>query len=273
MKIAVAIATADAMPSAFVVFRGIGESIEKAAKLGYDGVELALKSKEQIDLQEVKSQLAYYGLSVPTISSGQVFADSGLYFTSTDAAIRRSVIDVFKGLIETAAELGGAMVNIGRARGWILEGETREQTDERFAATIRPMLEEARQCGVTMILEPVNRYEINYINSVEDAARLIDYIGDPYFKIMPDVFHMNIEDRSIPAALAQYHEKIAYIHFADSNRLAPGQGHLPFSDIIATLRQVGYDGWISAEILPKPDPDTAAKQAIDYLRSFIPKEG
>ncbi len=86
---------------------------------------------------------------------------------------------------------------------------------------------------------------------------------------MPDVFHMNIEDRSIQSELVRCAEYISYIHFADSNRLAPGQGHLHFPDIINTLKAVGYDGWITIEILPEPDPDIAAYQAVNYIRQLI----
>ena len=64
---------------------------------------------------------------------------------------------------------------------------------------------------------------------------------------------------------------IGYGHFADSNRLAPGQGHIDFDGILATLNEVGYDGWAAVEVLPRPDPDTAARQAIGYLRPLIEK--
>ncbi|NLD73090.1 MAG: sugar phosphate isomerase/epimerase, partial [Chloroflexi bacterium] len=64
--------------------------------------------------------------------------------------------------------------------------------------------------------------------------------------------------------------RVGYVHFADSNRLAPGQGHLDFPAILAVLGEIGYDGWVTAEILPHPDPDAAARAAIDYLRTLIP---
>ncbi len=87
--------------------------------------------------------------------------------------------------------------------------------------------------------------------------------------LMPDTFHMNIEDRTIGPELAKNIDYIKYIHFADSNRLAPGQGHTDFHKIFNNLLQAGYDGWISAEILPKPNPDVAAKQTADFLLPLI----
>jgi sugar phosphate isomerase/epimerase len=82
---------------------------------------------------------------------------------------------------------------------------------------------------------------------------------------MPDVFHMNIEDAHIGDALARHAKLVKYIHFADSNRLAPGQGHLDFNDVFQGLEKAGFDGWASIEIFPKPDPDTAARQAAEFI--------
>jgi len=75
--------------------------------------------------------------------------------------------------------------------------------------------------------------------------------GRPCVKLMPDLFHMNIEDASFRVAFEAARDHITYIHVADSNRLAPGWGHLPFDEILMILRDTGYDGWLTAEILPK----------------------
>ena len=83
--------------------------------------------------------------------------------------------------------------------------------------------------------------------------------------LMPDVFHMNIEDDHIGDTLARHGSLVKYIHFADSNRHAPGWGHLDFDDVFAGLRRGGFDGWASIEILPVPDPDAAARQAARYI--------
>jgi sugar phosphate isomerase/epimerase len=272
MKIAVAIATEDALPTAFVVFRGIEESIRKAAQLGYDGVELALMDKDQVSVARVDRLIREHGLAIPVVSTGQVFAGHHLWFTDPDPAQRQRAVAIFKGLVDVAAEFR-AMVNMGRVRGFIPEGETAESAEGRFAEAVREIAAYAQPKGVALILEPVNRYEINFINSVDEGAALLERLGIPGLKLMPDVFHMNIEDVSIEGHLRKYIAHIAYVHFADSNRLAPGWGHLDFGSIVDALNEVGYTGWTSVGILPKPDPDSAARQAIQHLRKFIPKEG
>jgi len=268
IRIAVAVATADAMPSAFVVWRGIEESVAKAAELGYDGIELALKTADQVDAASMKRLLAERGLGCPCISTGQVFAALGLYFTAREDGKRAEVIRVFKGMIDLAAELG-SLVNIGRARGFVEEGETVEQAEDRFVSVAREIAAYGAAKGVRLVLEPVNRYEINFINSVEQGARLMEKVGAPNLGLMPDLFHMNIEDPSLPGELERYARHVGYVHFADSNRLAPGQGHTDFDAVLAALKRIDYDGWISVEILPEPDPDTAARQAVEYLRPLV----
>ncbi|MDR1558735.1 MAG: sugar phosphate isomerase/epimerase [Clostridiales bacterium] len=90
------------------------------------------------------------------------------------------------------------------------------------AAAYSPICEYALSLGVTILIEPVNRYEINFINFLDEGAALMEKCQFPNCKLMPDVFHMNIEDDNINGSLTRNAKWIGYIHFADSNRLAPG---------------------------------------------------
>jgi sugar phosphate isomerase/epimerase len=82
------------------------------------------------------------------------------------------------------------------------------------------------------------------------------------------MFHMNIEEASIEESLRRAAPALRHVHVADSNRRAPGWGHLDFRHILETLQEVGYQGYLSAETLPHPDPEGAARQTVDYLRSL-----
>ncbi len=264
MKLAVAIASSDAPSDAFVVWRGFEESIKKAAALGYHGVELALKEAADVDPVELKKWLDDSGLEVSCISTGQVFAVSNLYFTHPDPAKREEVIEVFSGLIQLAKDFGKTL-NVGRTRGFIAENQTKEEAEALFIETARRICDEAAEHDVIVIIEPVNRYEINFVNSLDEGAELLAKVERSNLGLMPDVFHMNIEDAQIGDSLARHADLVKYIHFADSNRLAPGQGHLDFDDVFQGLEKAGFDGWASIEIFPKPDPDTAAKQAAEFI--------
>ena len=269
IRLAVAIAPEQALPSAFVVLRGIEESIKTAARMGYDGVELALRNRAQIDVAQVKALVAGHGLAVPCVSTGQVFADANLNLSDADPAVRSRCIGQLKELCEVAAEFS-ALVNLGRVRGFLPEEEPARSAHKKIAAEgIAQVGEYAASLGVTLIVEPVNRYETNFLNCVDEAAAFIQEFAIPNLKLMPDVFHMNIEDAGIAQTLARHMAQIGYVHFADSNRLAPGWGHLDFTAIIGALQDGGYDGWASIEILPKPDPISAAQKAIETIRPLL----
>lgn len=267
MKLSLAIADTNALPSAFVVYRGFNECIPKAAKLGFHGVELALKRADEINPGQLQTLLVENQLEVSCISTGQVYADEGLMFTETDTVKRQRVTGIFKELIDLASDLG-QLVNIGRVRGQI-GNLAKTDAEFLFLEIARELCEYAHPKGVTLILEPVNRYEIDFINSVEEGVELMKKVNRPNIKLMPDVFHMNIEDRTIGPELAKHIDFVKYIHFADSNRLAPGQGHLDFPKIMNSLFHAHYDGWVSVEILPHPDPDTAARQSAEFLLPLI----
>ncbi len=269
MKIGLAIAPANASPLAFVVFReDLKVSVRKVFELGYDGVELALANPEEINVAQVKDLIQKYNLELPVISTGRVFAEEKLWFTHPDEEIRCAAIQRVKDMIKLASQFK-ANVNIGRVRGNVPEDERRIEVEERFFSAMTECADFAVNYGVELLLEPVNRYETNFINSVEEAVNVAEKIGKRNVKLMPDVFHMNIEDTSILNSFKKAKQKISYVHFADSNRKAPGQGHLDFPRIISTLKDIGYDGFVTVEILPQPDPDIAAKMSIDYLRKLI----
>lgn len=269
MKIGLAIAPANASPSAFVVFReDLKVSIRKASELGYDGVELALASPEEINVTRVKDLIQRYNLELPVISTGRFFSEAKLWFTHPNEEIRGAVIQRIKDVVKIASQFK-SNVNIGRVRGNIPKNEKETEVEKRFFSVMTQCAEFAANYGVELLLEPVNRYETNFINSVEEAVDIVEKLGKQNVKLMPDVFHMNIEDASILNSLWKAKHRISYVHFADSNRQAPGQGHLDFPRIISTLKDIGYDGFVTVEILPQPDPDIAAKMAIDYLRPLI----
>jgi sugar phosphate isomerase/epimerase len=266
MKLALAVAPENALMSAFVVFRDRLEvSIEKAARLGYDGVELALLHKDQVDLKAVKKLLKDTGLEIPMVSTGQVFADTGVNFMHPEKEKREKALQDFYGLMEAAAELG-SQINIGRLRGSLIEGEP---SLDYFKEAMLQALKRADELDVTVALEPVNRYEINFLNNCDDTAAVIRELGHPRLKMMPDVFHMNIEDPSIEGSLWKNAEHVSYVHFADSNRWAPGRGHLDFQSIVSCLKSIRYEGYVSLEILPFPDPDQAAAEAVTTIRKYI----
>jgi sugar phosphate isomerase/epimerase len=227
-----------------------------------------VRDPSEINASQLANQLSNYGLRVSALATGQNCLHEGLCLTAAPMEVRTQAIQRICEIINLANELESALI-IGGVRGGF--SRTPPPADE-YAWTIEAVSEcvrYARLRGVPTLLEPINRYETNFVNTIVDGLQLLDEVGEPTFKLLADTFHMNIEEADIPASLRQAGERIGYVHIADSNRRAPGQGHTDFRTIFQTLARIGYCGPVSAEMLPLPDDLTALHQ----LRCFLSTQG
>ena len=130
----------------------------------------------------------------------------------------------------------------------------------------------ARAAGahdVRLAIEPINRYETDLINNVVDALSLIDEIGANNIGVLFDTFHANIEEPRIETGMMVCRSRLFHVHLADSNRWCPGAGHTDFGRVMATLKGMKYAGWVSAEILPKPEMFRAAEQTMRTMKELM----
>ena len=134
---------------------------------------------------------------------------------------------------------------IGGIRGKISSSGGQFNNDVKQGnLALQTCLEYAEKMGVFLLLEPINRYETNIINTLDDGLELIEELGSSNLKLLPDTFHMNIEERSFAESIMRAGSHIGYVHFADSNRMAPGWGHIDFTQVLNALANVGYGGLI-----------------------------
>jgi sugar phosphate isomerase/epimerase len=242
------------------------QGIRLARELGYDGVELAVRDPAAVDVEIVAAALAAAGLETAAVGTGQSYLKDGLSLSSPDEGIRARAIERVGNHLEFAIRLGAPVI-IGLLRGRIEGG--RGDTDRRFSDSLRQILPVADRTGTRLLIEPINRYETDYLTTVDEALDLIGRLGTEALGVLADTFHMNIEETSLGEALVRSGPWLAHVHVADSNRHAPGWGHLDFSEIVSVLKEVGYSGYLSAEILPVPNPESAARQTISHLRSLV----
>ena len=264
MKIAVTVGSDQAGDSAFVVWRGFEKSIRKAAEFGYDGVELAMRSTMDVATGDLKRWLSESRMEVSCITTGRMFAEDHLYFTHSDPDIRKKAVSAYQQLIDKASDYC-ELINIGRVRGGVEEGQSEEEAEKHFSDAFQQLCSYAERKKIQVLIEPVNRYEINFINNLDQGAAFLSRSGYSNGGLHADVFHMNNEDDRIGESLIRNRKWLKYVHIADSNRLAPGFGHLDFEEIFGALKAADYNGWISMEILPGNDPDMAVKKAIEYV--------
>jgi len=265
LKLSIVLSTQPASFSALVYKGQLAGNIAKIKSLGYDGVELAVRDPGPLDISALNSLLAKHHLPVPAIGTGQAFGEEGLSFTHPDASIRRKAIDRVKSHLSLADKLG-AIVIIGLVRGKKGLDTSDDEVEHWLVEAIIECASENET--VKLAIEPINRYETDLINTVASGLRLVDTIGLDNVGLLLDTFHMNIEEPSMIESMVAASDRLFHFHIADSNRWYPGAGHIDFADIVNTLSSIGYQGFVSAEILPLPDPDTAAKKTVEYMRGM-----
>jgi sugar phosphate isomerase/epimerase len=273
MKLACVVTTPDGAKGLFSLLSGtFEEKLAKAQALGYEGVELMVRDPASLDAEAIKAALHRHGLQVPQIVTGEIFATDGLALVHPDPAVCAAAMQRAQDTVQLASVLDPRIVvNVGRMRGridWFPVKEA-EAARAQIIDALGALTDYAAPYGVRITLEPANRYEVDFVRSTQEALEVVAEVARPGFGLMLDVFHMNIEDASIEDSLRQARPVLWHIHIADSNRLPPGQGHLDFASIIATLREIGYEGYLSGEMSPRPDPDTAARVTIEYMRQWL----
>jgi len=270
LRISFAIATTEELPEARRR-KCIRELFKMAAGMGYDGLELHISDPRMADASFLKELAVSHGLEIPAIGTGPTYTSHGISLLS-GPSVRKRAVDRLQEYIKLAGDLE-AVVIVGLIRGRLSGGRfTRYRAWKTIQDCLSRSARVAEQNGVTLAIEPINRYETDLINTVAEALKMASDIDSESVKIMADTFHMNIEEASIADSLRQSGGRLAHFHVADSNRLAPGKGHIDFASIISELKGIGYAGYLSAEILPKPSVEQAFLDTIQYLKPLMTSE-
>jgi sugar phosphate isomerase/epimerase len=251
-----------------------------AAALGYDGLELApfTLAPDPMALTDAMARqfarmAADQGLAITGLH-WLLVAPSGLSMVSADAAQRRRTTDVMVRLVELCRLMGGRyLVHGSPKQRSVPAGTTRAAALERARECLARAARAAEQHGVVYCIEPLSPAETDLINTVAEAATLVDEIGSPAFRTMIDCSAAGqSETTALPDLIARWVPtgKIAHVQVNDPNRRGPGQGALAFAPVLAALQAAGYDGVLAVEPFDYvPDGPTCAARAIGYLRGLL----
>jgi sugar phosphate isomerase/epimerase len=255
----------------FVFWDGLADGCAQAAALGFDAVEIFPPSASAIDVAELRALLDRHGLKVAAFGTGGGWLIHKWTLTHADPAIREKARAFIRSIVELAAGFDAPAI-IGSMQGrW--EGEvSREQALAFLADGVEELGEHAASLGTTLLYEPLNRYETNLFHRTPDAAAWLRTLRTKSVRILSDLFHMNIEEPDIAAALREAGSLVGHVHFADSNRRAIGLGHTDVAPVVAALRDIGYTGYLSAEIVALPDSAMAARQTMESFRRWVAGE-
>jgi sugar phosphate isomerase/epimerase len=252
----------------FVFWDDLDAGFAKAAQHGFDAVEVFPPSTQAVPLSQLRELMEKHQLKVAAIGTGAGWVKHKLRLTDPDPDVRQRSKEFIHGVINLAGFVGAPAI-LGSMQGrW--EGDvSRAQALDWLAEALTELGRRAMAHGQVFLYEPLNRYETNLFNRAADAAAFLDERNISGVKLLCDLFHMNIEETDIAAALRQVAPRLGHVHFADTNRHAIGFGHLDFAPIAAALKDIGYSGYISAEVLPLPDSDTAAKQTMESFQKWF----
>jgi D-psicose/D-tagatose/L-ribulose 3-epimerase len=255
-----------------------------AAKLGYDGLEVApfTLAADPMDLSDAQAAeftriAADFGLSIFGLH-WLLVAPSGLSIVSDDAAVRGRTLTVMSRLVELCAIMGGNyLVHGSPKQRTVPPGMAREQALAHATEAFARMGDEASQTGVVYCIEPLAARETDLINTVAEAARIVDEVGSPGLRTMIDCSAAGLqESEPVAALMARWMPSghVAHVQVNDPNRRGPGQGDLQFGPILRTLLHMQaaghYGGIVAVEPFDYvPDGPGCAARAIGYLRGIV----
>ena len=252
----------------FVFWDDLADGCREAAELGFDAVEVFPPDAETLDELDIKRLLARHGLKVAAVGTGAGWVIHKLRLTDPDRAGREPARLFVQSIVEAAGKLGAPAI-IGSMQGRWGDGMDRDEATFYLADALSGLGKQAATFGVPLLYEPLNRYETNFANTLADGSRILRMLDNDNVKLLADLFHMSIEEADLPAALRAAGKDVGHVHFADSNRRPVGEGHTDMTSIVRALREIGYDGYLSAEVFPYPDPTAAARRTIESFRCYV----
>lgn len=271
MKLSVAVQTPEVprlVPVALLT-GSLEEKFAKAAQWGADGIEFMSSNPRELDGARIKASLDACGLEAVAAASGAITLALGITLLHADpdsaALARQRLYD----LVDFASSIGAPLVTIGSFRGKLAYVETGGR--DLLVKTLRGAADYAQKASVRIALEALNRYEGDIVNNHVEGLAFLEEVGHPALGLLLDTYHVNIEESSWsqPFQCTLQAGKLFHVHLGDNNRLPPGRGLIDFAAIIATLKENDYRGYLSAELLARPDPDTAARETLFYMRSLM----
>lgn len=259
--------------------------IDRVKALGLDFIEIPLMCLDTLDAPAVRARLQAVGLDVCT--STVLLGDTDI--SSEDAAIRANGVEYLKACVHASHAIGATSFS-GVIHAQHVKPAAKRPTAatwEHSARCLREVADRAADLGVTLGLEPVNRYESHLVNTCEQAKHLKDLIERKNIRIHLDTYHMNIEEKSYYEATKLAGADLIHYHLCENDRGIPGTGHVDWDGIFRALGELKYNGYAALESFVDctdnmntwvwrqlaPDGDTLVRQGVAFIRSMQARHG
>lgn len=252
----------------FVYHDGLADAFDRAAKLGFDAVEIFAPGPDAVSRDEVVSLVQQTGLAVAAVGTGAGMVKHGLSLCDADPERRTRARQFVRSMIDFGGQFGAPAI-IGSMQGRWGGAISRDDALSMLGEALDELAPHAATHEVPLIYEPLNRYETNLLTTIAEGSRYLESLGTHNVKLLADLFHMNIEEANVADAIRAGKDTIGHVHFVDSNRQATGLGHTDFDPIAEAIREIGFDGYLCAEAFPIPDADVCAAKTIETFQRYF----
>lgn len=219
----------------------------RIASFGFDAVELPIENLADWDPDAARELLSRYSLKATACA----VMPPGRDLLVDDAAVIHATQEYVRGGIDAAARVGATVfagpIYSAVGRTWRLDAGERTQALTRLVEHLRPLAAHAGDRGVTLALEPLNRFETSFLNTAEQVMEVVERLDSPAVGVLLDTFHMNIEERDPAAAVRACAGRLVHFHACGCDRGPPGGDHIDWPAIAGALREAGYDGAVVIE--------------------------
>ncbi len=234
--------------------------IKKVADMGFDGVEVPFNDLSVLDAKATNRarEAAGVGLTACCVML------PGTSLCGEDDVERRAGLKRIRQMVDITADMGGDTV-AGPLYSPVryLTGSGRTDDEWKWCVEgLKAAGEHARKAGITLAVEPLNRFETYVFNTVADCAALVKEVGSPNVKVLFDTFHANIEEKDSPAAIRAAGPLLGHFHASENDRGTPGTGQVPWKECFAALTEIGYDRWVTIESFATGIVDLCAAACI-----------
>ncbi|MBT3202117.1 MAG: sugar phosphate isomerase/epimerase [Phycisphaerales bacterium] len=219
--------------------------VSKVADMGYDGVEVPFNDLSILDPAGTRKACQAAGVDMTACC----VIMPGESISSPDAAERKRGVERLARMVDITAEMGGTIVSgplyapVGH-----LTGRARTEDEWNWCRDgLAAGAQHAAAAGVTLVIEPLNRFETYLFNTAADATKLVESVGSENLKIQIDTFHGNIEEKDTAAAIRATGKWLGHFHASESDRGVLGTGQVRWAEVFAALHEIDYSGWVTIE--------------------------
>jgi len=244
--------------------------VKKVRGMGFDIIEICIEDPVTIDASRINEALKENDLRATICGAFGPDRDA----SSEDQSIRTNAVKYLEACIDAARELGSPSVAgpmysaVGKTR--LLSRDERAKQWKLGVETLQAVADYAGQHGVQLAIEPLNRFETDFINTVEQGLDLVERIGASNVGLLLDTFHMNIEEKDIPAAIRKAGSKVFHFHSCENDRGTPGTGHVEWKEVASALREINYQGPLVIEAFTTEITEIA--RAVSLWRPLAPSQ-